>query len=104
MGPPASPFEKEDARDMPPGLRLQTDAPTDLDQYRKTQDKILAGYGWVDPKAGVVRIPVQRAMDLLLEKGYPSRGSAPSAEIAAKAPKTAAKVQASPAAGKGKEE
>ena len=104
MGPSASPFEKEDARDMPPDLRLQTRAPEDLKDYRDSQDKILAGYGWVDSKAGIVRIPVQRAMDLLLEKGYPSRGSAPSAEIAAKAPKTAAKAPVSPAAGKGKVE
>jgi hypothetical protein len=75
MGPPASPFE--DVREMPPGLRLQTAAPLDLKQYRADQDRILAGYGWVDPHAGVVRIPVERAMDLLLQKGYPVRGSSP---------------------------
>lgn len=102
MGPSASPFEKEDARDMPPDLRLQTKAPEDLKNYRDSQDKILAGYGWVDSKAGVVRIPVDRAMELLLQKGYPSRGSSDGS--AAKPPKTAAAHgQSAPAGVKGKQ-
>ena len=74
MGPSASPFE--DVRTMPPGPRLATAAPVDLKSYRANQDKILAGYGWVDPHAGVVRIPIERAMDLMLQKGYPGRGAA----------------------------
>jgi hypothetical protein len=73
LGPPASPFE--DVRTMPPEPRLQTTAPLDLKSYRNGQEKTLEGYGWVDSQAGVVRIPVDRAMDLLLQKGYPVRGS-----------------------------
>ncbi len=72
LGPPASPFE--DVRALPPEPRLQTTAPLDLQSYRTGQEKILEGYGWVDPHAGLVRIPVDRAMDLLLQKGYPVRG------------------------------
>ncbi len=72
MGPPPSPFD--DARELPPDVRLQTAAPLDLKQYREEQNKILSEYGWVDPKAGIVRIPVERAMELLLQKGYPVRG------------------------------
>jgi len=75
LGPPASPFEN--VRTLPPEPRLQTAAPLDLKHYRADQDKILEGYGWVDPQAGIVRIPVDRAMDLLLQKGYPIRGSSP---------------------------
>jgi hypothetical protein len=88
MGPSASPFE--DVRDLPPGLRLQTAPPVDLKHYRDDQDKILAGYGWVDLHAGVVRIPVERAMELLLQKGYPVRGGSPAAGTAAKTPKAGA--------------
>jgi hypothetical protein len=84
LGPPASPFE--DVRDLPPDLRLQTMAPLDLKRYRDTQEKILAGYGWVDAQAGVVRIPVDRAMELLLQKGYPVRGSSPAEGSPAKTP------------------
>ena len=31
----------------------------------------IASYGWVDKKAGIARIPVDRAMDILAQKGLP---------------------------------
>jgi hypothetical protein len=73
LGPPASPFE--DVRTLPPEPRLQTEAPQDLNRYRTEQDRMLNSYGWVDPNAGVVRIPVTRAMDILMGKGYPVRST-----------------------------
>jgi hypothetical protein len=73
LGPPASPFE--DVRTLPPEPRLQTTAPQDLNRYRSQQEKMLNSYGWVDPDTGVVRIPIARAMDILLQKGYPVRSS-----------------------------
>src|SRR5579875_1217650 len=39
----------------------------------KQQNQILNSYGWVDRKAGIVRIPIDQAMDLLLQKGLPVR-------------------------------
>lgn len=80
LGPPMSPFE--DVRTLPPLPRLQVTAPRDLKSYRQDQDKILQSYGWVDSQGGVVRIPVDRAMDLLLKKGYPVRGSSPAIPVA----------------------
>ena len=35
------------------------------------QRAVLGSYGWVDQERGLVRIPVDRAMDLLLEGGRP---------------------------------
>jgi hypothetical protein len=45
------------------------------------QDEILASYDWVDQKNGVVRIPIDKAMDLLAQRGLPDRaqGAAPAA-------------------------
>ena len=77
LGPPASPFE--DVRTMPPEPRLQVTAPQDLKRFRDEQEKTLEGYDWVDSQAGVVRIPIERAMDLMLQKGYPVRGGSPAA-------------------------
>lgn len=77
LGPPASPFE--DVRTVPPEPRLQVSAPLDLKRYRDDQEKTLQGYGWVDSQGGVVRIPIDRAMDLLLQKGYPVSGGSPAA-------------------------
>jgi len=62
LGPPASPFEN--VRTLPPAPRLQVTAPKDLTQYKAAQDEILNGYGWVDRQGGIVRIPIERAMDL----------------------------------------
>jgi hypothetical protein len=75
LGPPASPFEN--VRTLPPEPRLQVTAPKDLQQYKAAQDEILNSYGWVDQQAGIVRIPIDRAMDILLQKGLPVRGAAP---------------------------
>jgi len=82
LGPPASPFE--DVRQLPPEPRLQTEAPEDLDQYRAEQEKVFKTYGWVDSEGGVVRIPVDRAMDILLAKGFPLRGNSRGAPNPAK--------------------
>lgn len=40
------------------------------EEVRK-QDETLASYDWVDQKEGVVRIPIERAMDLVAERGLP---------------------------------
>jgi hypothetical protein len=75
LGPPASPFEN--VRMLPPEPRLQVSAPKDLKQYKAAQGEILNSYGWVDQNAGVVRIPIDRAMDILVQKGLPVRGATP---------------------------
>jgi hypothetical protein len=49
----------------------------DLEHLRQHEDNLLNNYGWVDPKAGVVRVPIDRAMDLVLQKGLPVRGKQP---------------------------
>jgi hypothetical protein len=83
LGPPASPFEN--VRMLPPEPCLQVTAPKDLEQYKAAQEEILNSYGWVDQQAGIVRIPIDRAMDILLQKGLPVRGPAPAER---EAPKT----------------
>jgi len=84
LGPPASPFEN--VRTLPPEPRLQVIAPMDLRQYKAAQDGVLSSYGWVDRQAGVVRIPVERAMDLLLQRGFPVRTTTPLKQGAPKPP------------------
>jgi len=74
LGPPASPFEN--VRALPPRPVLQVTPARDLHQYLDQQKAVLNSYGWVDQKAGVVRIPIDRAMDLLLQKGLPVRTEA----------------------------
>jgi hypothetical protein len=55
------------------GTRLQVDAQNELREMRAAEDTVLNSYGWVDKNAGIVRIPVDRAMEILAQKGLPAR-------------------------------
>jgi hypothetical protein len=68
-GPPRSPLAT--TRRLPPEPRLQTSETRDLAAVREAEDKVLASYGWVEKDGGVARIPIERAMDLILERGIP---------------------------------
>ncbi|HEY3898125.1 MAG TPA: hypothetical protein VGM54_05900 [Chthoniobacter sp.] len=63
-----------DTRPQFPEPRLQVAPQVDLATLRAHEDEELKTYGWVDRKVGVVRIPIDRAMDLLVRKGLPVRG------------------------------
>ena len=40
-----------------------------VEAYRERQKQLLSGYEWVNPQKGIVRIPIERAMDLVIERG-----------------------------------
>jgi hypothetical protein len=69
--PPPSPLAEANARHLPPEPRLQPDPVRDMVTLRAVEDAALTTYGWVDRGAGVGRIPIARAMDLVLERGLP---------------------------------
>ena len=54
---------------IPPGPRLQSTPPRDMDELRAQDHEALSTYGWIDPAAGVARIPIDRAMSIVAEKG-----------------------------------
>jgi hypothetical protein len=62
---------------LPPEPRLQTNPREDLSELRAKEDEILGSYGWVDKNAGIVRIPIDAAMKLTLERGLPARQEQP---------------------------
>jgi hypothetical protein len=55
-----------------PEPRLQVDEVKDLGRLHEHEDSILNSYGWVDQKAGIVRIPIERAMDIVAQRGLPA--------------------------------
>ena len=57
-----------------PGPRLQTAPEVDLATFRAGEDEELNNYAWIDRKAGVVRIPIALAMNLIAQRGLPYRG------------------------------
>lgn len=59
---------------LPPGPHLLIDEPAAWTQEFARQTAKIDRYEWIDQKAGVLRIPVDRAMDLVAEQGLPARG------------------------------
>ena len=45
----------------------------DLEAFQAREEIELHSYGWVNRSSGIVRIPIERAMELLLQKGLPAR-------------------------------
>jgi hypothetical protein len=58
---------------LPPEPRIQAAPAADMSALRREEDAILTTYGWVDRQAGVVRIPIDVAMQQVLAEGFPVR-------------------------------
>jgi hypothetical protein len=73
----------EDTRHVAPGYpqsafptpKLEEDERGQLNGIRLAEERTLYSYGWIDEKDGTVRLPIERAMDLLVERGLPVRSS-----------------------------
>jgi hypothetical protein len=71
---PPSPLA--DPQQLPPEPRLQVSPSVDLKRMREAENATLHSYRWVDRDAGVVSIPIDRAIALLAERGLPTRTEA----------------------------
>lgn len=69
----------EDPTKVFPQPQLETHPAPELKQVLDEQNQMLNSYGWVDQQKGVVRIPIDRAMDMVVQKGLPVRVEPPSA-------------------------
>ena len=58
---------------QPPAPTLQQQPFQDIFMLRQSEAARLGGYGWVDKEGGVARIPIDRAMEIVLQKGFPTR-------------------------------
>lgn len=54
-----------------PQPRLEENERTQLRSFIEDQDRKLATYDWVDKDRGTVRIPIDRAMELIVQRGLP---------------------------------
>ena len=60
----------------PPSPGLNVQEPVVLKAFRDGEETALHTYGWVDQGSQVVRLPIDRAKDLLMERGLPVRPAA----------------------------
>jgi hypothetical protein len=51
---------------------MQPFSSTGYAELAKKQEKTLTSYGWIDRQAGVVHIPIERAIELVLKQGLPT--------------------------------
>ncbi len=68
---PESPLAAE--RVLPPEPRLEVEEKQALEEYMSDMREILDNYEFRDPDAGKVRIPVDQAIDILVDRGLPVR-------------------------------
>ena len=61
----------------PPPATLLVNEPVNLQKFRAQEEHILTSYGWMDQNAGTIRMPIERAKELLMERGFPVRSSIP---------------------------
>ena len=59
-----------------PEPRLEENERTELKDFRLKEEEQLHSYGWVDEKAGTAHIPIERAMQLVAQRGLPVREEA----------------------------
>jgi hypothetical protein len=59
-----------------PPPRLQADPARELGELRAGEDAILQSYAWVDRRHGIIRLPIDVAMQRTAERGLPVRKSA----------------------------
>ena len=61
------------ATNAPPAPLLQVNEKRTLQEQKDFERGQLTTYAWIDKPAGVVRLPVERAMALVVERGLPVR-------------------------------
>jgi hypothetical protein len=54
---------------LPPAPRLEQNPELDGTRIESEATERLEGYGWVQQRDGIAHIPIERSMDLLLERG-----------------------------------
>jgi hypothetical protein len=95
--PALSPIQEANQRRLPPGPNLQTTPEKDLAAVRAAEETRLHSYGWIDQSQGVAHIPIERAIDILAE-----RGATATIEVAP-APGTVAPATPTPPANEGQQ-
>jgi hypothetical protein len=71
LRPPSSTSPLARVEILPPEPRLEADPKIVLERVRARESQLLNGFALVDRDAGIARIPIDRAMAILAERGWP---------------------------------
>jgi hypothetical protein len=71
---------------VPPAPRLQGNPGVEPIRFKEQELEQLNHYGWINKEAGIARIPIDRAMDILAQKGLPEPAGPPEPETGKASP------------------
>ncbi|MGD0300522.1 MAG: hypothetical protein ABSE86_25845 [Bryobacteraceae bacterium] len=63
---------KQNQQQIPPEPRIEVEPYKQLLDVHAREDHVLSSYAWVDKGQGIVRIPIDQAIDQLAKKGLPT--------------------------------
>jgi hypothetical protein len=79
--PPAGGVADPPATPVPQNVARRAFSGQEARELREGGEAMLSHYQWVNQEAGIVRIPIDHAIDLLIQRGLPSRpADAPGAD------------------------
>lgn len=64
-----TPIEAASPQPPPPEPRLQVTPNEDMRRMREEEDRLLGRAGWMDRRQGIVRVPVDVAMEVIAARG-----------------------------------
>ena len=67
------PQQPAPTRSLPSKAQLQVEPVGELSQLRSSEEQTLRSYAWIDREKGIVRIPIERAMEIVARAGPPTR-------------------------------
>jgi hypothetical protein len=73
-----APMMAQNPQQPPPGPQLQNDPAKDMAKMRTDEDVLLDRAGWVDRQGGTLRVPVNVAIDAIVQRGiapFPGTGA-----------------------------
>jgi hypothetical protein len=57
---------------IPTEPRFRAEGGSNLRMLRAVENELLTSYGWIDREAGIARIPIERAMEIVAANGLPN--------------------------------
>jgi hypothetical protein len=68
---------RQSQQQIPPEPRIEVEPYQQLLDVHAREDHVLKSYAWVDKSQGIVRIPIDQAIDALAKKGLPTHDYLP---------------------------
>jgi len=68
---------QQNQQQIPPQPRIEVEPWQQLLDVHAREDHVLKSYAWVDKQQGIVRIPIDQAIDALAKKGLPTHDYLP---------------------------